>query len=132
MDIQTRDAGEYIIRATNALGTAESKTFLKVIGKGGVVSDAQYAASLDKIRDLESYENGPSYIPDSIQDERPQSAPVFTEQLQPVPELREGQSIHLECTVSPPNDPTLQIEWFFNGKPLHTGTSMHGPDRFHR
>jgi titin len=122
LDVQTRDAGEYIIRATNTLGTAESKTFLKVIGRGGVISDAQYAASLDKIRDLESYENGPSYIPDSIQDEKPVSAPIFTEPLPPVPELREGQSIHLECTVSPPNDPTLQIEWFLNGRPLHTGS----------
>ncbi|OQV22407.1 Titin [Hypsibius exemplaris] len=122
LDIQTRDAGEYVIRATNTLGTAESKTFLKVIGKGGINSDPQYAASLDKIRDLEAYEHGSGYIPDNIQDERPVAAPTFVEGLQPVPELREGQSIHLECSVSPPNDPTLQIEWFFNGRPLHSGS----------
>ena len=142
-DIQVRDAGEYTIVATNSLGTSESKTFLKVIGRGGIVSDPQYAASLDKIRDLESYENGPGYIPDNIQEDRPTAPPTFTEPLQPVPELHEGQSIHLECTISPPNDPTLQvslkeiwcsgkmwhsiltsfqIEWFRDGRPVHTGS----------
>lgn len=32
--------------------------------------------------------------------------------------LRDGQSVHLQAGLVPANDPTLQVEWTFNGKPL--------------
>lgn len=32
--------------------------------------------------------------------------------------LQEGDSIHLECRVSPINDPKLCVQWFKNGAPL--------------
>lgn len=35
--------------------------------------------------------------------------------------LREGERVHIECRVEPVGDPTLTLEWFFNGKPLPTG-----------
>ena len=33
----------------------------------------------------------------------------------------EGQAIHLEATLTPVNDPTMKVEWFFNGIPIPSG-----------
>uniref|UniRef100_A0A1I8A340 Ig-like domain-containing protein n=1 Tax=Steinernema glaseri TaxID=37863 RepID=A0A1I8A340_9BILA len=33
-------------------------------------------------------------------------------------ELFEGQPIHLETKLTPINDPSLKIEWYFNGNPI--------------
>lgn len=32
--------------------------------------------------------------------------------------LKDGDSAHFECTLTPVNDPELKVEWFHNGKPI--------------
>lgn len=39
--------------------------------------------------------------------------------------VQESKSVHFECRVEPVNDPTLRIDWFFNGKPFATGSRVH-------
>lgn len=46
--------------------------------------------------------------------------PVFITHLNNV-ECAEGQSARFECQVEPSKDPTLNIEWFVNGKTLPSG-----------
>lgn len=36
--------------------------------------------------------------------------------------VQEGDDVHLECRVTPVTDPKLQILWYFNDKPLLTGS----------
>lgn len=48
------DAGEYSVRAVNALGQAVSSTNLRVIPRGTIISDTQHPEGLEKIRKLES------------------------------------------------------------------------------
>lgn len=38
--------------------------------------------------------------------------------LQSLEGLKDGDSAHFECTLTPVNDPELKVEWFHNGKPI--------------
>jgi titin len=49
-------------------------------------------------------------------------APVFTVPLSNIDSLREGESAHFEGRLIPTDDPKLKVEWFWNGKPLRTGS----------
>lgn len=63
-----------------------------------------------------------NYKPQTVDDDVTHQSPVFVKQLEgPADKVKEGQSMHLECQVLPVNDPSLKIDWFFNGKPLSTG-----------
>lgn len=48
--------------------------------------------------------------------------PVWTVPLQPEFHLSEAQPLHLEGQVEPKEDPSLKIEWYFNGKVLEHGS----------
>lgn len=51
------DSGEYLCRATNKYGMDETKAYIKVTGKPGVIYESQIPKgmqSLEKIRDLEN------------------------------------------------------------------------------
>lgn len=37
-------------------------------------------------------------------------------------EVFEGKPAHFEGKLTPSGDPNLKIEWFFNGKPLQSGS----------
>lgn len=54
--------------------------------------------------------------------ERGGKAPVFTVPLSNIDSLREGESAHFEARLTPTDDPKLKVEWFWNGKPLKTGS----------
>lgn len=49
-------------------------------------------------------------------------APVFTVPLSNIDSLREGENAHFEARLIPTDDPKLKVEWFWNGKPLKTGS----------
>ncbi|XP_018334860.1 titin [Agrilus planipennis] len=49
-------------------------------------------------------------------------APVFTVPLSNIDNLREGESAHFEGRLIPTDDAKLKVEWFWNGKPLRTGS----------
>lgn len=36
--------------------------------------------------------------------------------------IEEGEPLRLQTSLQPPNDPTMKIEWSFNGKPLMQGS----------
>lgn len=46
--------------------------------------------------------------------------PVFRTQLKDV-EVAEYDRTHLECLLTPINDPTMKVEWLRNGQPLPYG-----------
>ena len=52
-----------------------------------------------------------------VQEETTVQAPVFTSSPKSV-DVREGQKAHFEARIIPVSDPTLKIEWFFNGQPI--------------
>lgn len=55
--VYPEDSGEYVCRATNLYGMDETKAFIKVSGKPGIVYDSQLPAhmqSIDRIREMEA------------------------------------------------------------------------------
>lgn len=55
-------------------------------------------------------------------DEQRGKAPVFTVPLSNIDSLREGENAHFEGRLTPTDDPKLKVEWFWNGKPLKSGS----------
>ena len=47
--------------------------------------------------------------------------PNFGRPLYNLDNLVEGQSAHLEATLTPVNDPSMKVEWFHNGVPIKQG-----------
>lgn len=124
LDIQhvvPEDAGEYSVKAINALGQCTSAIKMKVTAKGSIISESQRPEGLEKIKELESA--GPfrrPEIPDAITRQRP----VFTQPLQNIDNIQEGQIAHFECRLIPVGDPTLKVEWFRNEKLLEDSSRI--------
>ncbi len=49
-----------------------------------------------------------------------QQQPRFTKPLHNIDTV-EGTNIHMECRLIPVGDPTMRIDWLFNGAPVRTG-----------
>ena len=47
--------------------------------------------------------------------------PMFTQPLQNVDRVNEGQTVHLEARLIPVGDPKLTVDWFRNEQPLQLG-----------
>ncbi|XP_014204704.1 titin [Copidosoma floridanum] len=115
------DAGQYSVRAINALGQCVSSTELKVIQKDNIILDSQRPEGLDKIRELESQQ--PWKRPE-IPEPQTKQRPVFTQPLQNIDNIPEGQIAHFECRLIPVGDASLKIEWFRNEKPIETSSRI--------
>lgn len=107
------DAGEYSVRAINALGQCTSSIALQVHARSGIITEPQHPDGLDKIRQLEQTQpfQRPE-IPEPVTRQRP----VFTQPLQNIDYIVEGQTAHLECRLIPVGDPNLKVEWYRNDK----------------
>lgn len=113
----TRDAGEYICRATNKWGSATTKATVTTTAKRSIDFESQLPAgmSAEKLKELE---RGPVSV--APKEEPPMSPPKFITHIQSVT-VEESESIRFECRVEPKEDPKLRIEWYRNGKPLPSG-----------
>lgn len=107
------DAGEYSVRAVNALGQAVSSTNLRVIARGTIISDTQHPEGLEKIRKLES--TAP-HQRQEIETPGTRQRPVFTQPLQNIDRINEHQTAHFEARLIPVGDPNLKVEWYRNEK----------------
>lgn len=120
MDIDysyTRDAGEYICRATNKWGSATTKAKVTTTSKRNIDFESQLPSgmSAEKLKELE---RGP--VSEAPKEEAPMAPPKFITQIESAT-IDEGESVRFECRVEPKEDPNLRIEWYRNGKPLPSG-----------
>lgn len=122
---EAEDSGVYQCKAKNALGEAITTATLRVKAKDSVQYESLNPSGLDKIRELEN-PRPTEFV------EEPKSAqpPKFITHLKDYVEKDEGESLHLECCLSPVDDPDLKIEWLLNGRPLVTGSRFHTIDDF--
>lgn len=88
-----------------------------VAGKSGIILDSQRPEGLEKIRQLEEHQpfQRPE-VPDLVTRQRP----VFTQPLQNIDSITEGQNAHFECRLIPIGDSSMKVEWYRNEKPLET------------
>uniref|UniRef100_A0A182WJ15 Ig-like domain-containing protein n=1 Tax=Anopheles minimus TaxID=112268 RepID=A0A182WJ15_9DIPT len=124
LDIQhvvAEDAGEYTVKAINAKGQCKSSIKMQVTAKGAIISDTQHPEGLDKIKQLEGA--SPFRRPE-VQDAVTKQRPVFTQPLQNIDYVAEGQTAHFECRLIPVGDPNLRVEWFRNEQPLEDSSRI--------
>ena len=57
-------------------------------------------------------------------EEKSTHCPKFSGELQDQLDLKDGQSVHLQCALSPVNDPDLKVEWFCNQNPLPNSSRL--------
>lgn len=76
--------------------------------------------SLLNIKELEEYEK---YQRQVVEDSGPQQKPTFIKPLQNI-ELPEGALSRFEAQLQPVNDPTMRVEWLFNGRPLTSSSRV--------
>ncbi len=115
------DAGEYSVKAINALGQCKSSVTMNVVAKDSIITESQRPEGLEKIKQLESMQ--PSRRPE-ISDATTKQRPVFTQPLQNIDFIPEGQIAHFECRLIPVGDPNLKVEWFRNEKPLEDSSRI--------
>uniref|UniRef100_A0A8W7P610 Ig-like domain-containing protein n=1 Tax=Anopheles coluzzii TaxID=1518534 RepID=A0A8W7P610_ANOCL len=113
--LRADDSAIYTCKATNNLGEAVSTATLKIDASHWLLGDTMHPSSVQKIQDLEAPRMNLRDVPEDQFE-----SPVFVDHLNNV-EIKEGENAHFECRVEPSKDPTMQIEWFVNGKPLPTG-----------
>lgn len=61
---------------------------------------------------------------DDLYDADKKQPPRFVTQIQEQTKLTEMQATKFECQLAPVGDPTMKVEWFFNGKPLPFSTCL--------
>ena len=121
MQCVPEDSGMYMIKAKNLSGESSSSFALHVGGKGGVMMDSMHPESFKKLAQMEESKNVKKV--DEV-DAPMNQPPIFMEQLNKPENLIEGQSVHLNASVEPKNDPNLKIEWHLNGQIIETGRML--------
>nr|CAD7404271.1 unnamed protein product [Timema cristinae] len=91
----SEDAGEYTAKAINALGQCTSSIRLNVQAKGSIILESQRPEGLEKIRLLEG--QTPWQRPE-VAEPQTRQRPVFTQPLQNIDAIPEGQTAHFECS----------------------------------
>ncbi|XP_015783235.1 titin isoform X1 [Tetranychus urticae] len=119
LQVISEDSGEYTIKASNHLGSATSSISIRVKGKESIILEPQQPDSIAKIRALEGQNR---YYREEIRDVEIREKPNFGRPLYNLDNLHEGQTAHLEATLTPVNDPSMHVEWFVNGVPIATGS----------
>lgn len=59
---------------------------------------------------------------EDVYDKEKQKPALFKTQIQDL-YLKENDAAHFECKLLPYGDPTMKVEWFKDGEPLHHGES---------
>ena len=85
-------------------------------GKDNIILASQRPEGLEKIRALE--QKAPQERPEQVVTYQ---KPMFTQPLQNVDHVNEGQAVHLEARLIPVGDPKLTVDWFRNEQPLQFG-----------
>ncbi|TKR69858.1 hypothetical protein L596_021954 [Steinernema carpocapsae] len=121
--VYPEDSGEYTCKAINRVGEAVTSTQLQCTPKENIITQSQLPDRMSgaqvRINEIEAPKPAPEAQPDVVH-----GPPKFTTQLPQLPQLVEGQMIHLDCQVEPVADPRLKIEWFHNGNPIRNSNRM--------
>lgn len=121
-----RDSGLYTCKATNKHGEATVSCKLQVRGRQGIIMEPQlpsnFRSGTENIQRLEEnmHKQEEKYV-----EQEEGAPPHFTVEIQDNVDIPEGGAIHFDCRVEPVGDSSMRIDWFWNGRPLATGSRVH-------
>ncbi|XP_075588793.1 LOW QUALITY PROTEIN: titin-like [Dermatophagoides farinae] len=116
------DMGTYKFRISNRLGQIEDNINLQVRPIKSIQTDTMYGETLKKLNILEQQQ---AHRVTDVDDGKTQQKPIFTQPLHNVYNVREGSNAHLECRLIPVGDPSMNVEWYKNGRPLQHSSRYH-------
>uniref|UniRef100_A0A913I9R6 Ig-like domain-containing protein n=1 Tax=Strongyloides stercoralis TaxID=6248 RepID=A0A913I9R6_STRER len=116
LNVLTEDSGRYTCRAINDVGEAITEFDLNCVGRRNIYLDTQHQESWNKIQEIENRKPVREPTPDLTF-----HPPIFTQQLENIDNLIEGDRTRLICRLQPINDPTLKVYWTRDGNPLPSG-----------
>ena len=114
--VTAQDMGQYVCRATNQLGQADTSARVEVHVQSNIVTESEHEVAMQQISYLESSQQ----VTQQVVEQEVKQPPQFVKTLKNV-EAMEGQTVHLEARLLPTGDSTMNLEWTLNGKPLKTG-----------
>merc|ERR1719342_1221740 len=117
-EARKEDSGTYTLVATNILGTQKSEVQLNVEAHAQVDYSSMHSKTVQETARFETKQE----IKQEFEEIVSHGPPVFKTTLQNPEPVSEGQNIHLEARLEPIGDPSMRVEWFFNGRPLTIGS----------
>lgn len=124
--VYQRDSGLYTCKATNRHGEATVSCKLQVRGRQGIILEPQlpsnFKSGTESIQKLEETLHKRDEI--TTEEEKP-NPPRFTVEIKDNIDVPEGGPVHFDCRLEPVGDPTMRIDWFYNGRPFATGSRVH-------
>ena len=100
----------------------ESSRYKKIHSFGIVIFEIGNVSSTDagsySCTATNKFGSATSIMSLSFQEEKSSHCPKFVEQLEDKLNLKDGESVHMQCALEPINDPDLKVSWFFNDQPL--------------
>jgi hypothetical protein len=88
--------------------------------RSSIDTTSMHHSTMEKTQRLE----GSKFVePQYHIEEISKSKPIFVQPLSDPKPVNEGRNIHLECRLEPMGDPTMRVEWFYNGRPVTVGKS---------
>merc|ERR1719402_158301 len=117
-NVVKEDSGTYSLVATNALGSEQASTELKVESHVQVDYSSLHTKAVEETKRFEVKKE----MREEVLDVSPSGPPVFKTPLAKPAPVNEGQNVHMETRLEPIGDPSMKVEWFFNGRPLTIGS----------
>ena len=117
-DARKEDSGTYTLVATNVLGTEKAEVKLNVNAHAQVDYSSMHSKTVQETAKFETKQE----IKQEFTEVTAHGPPAFKTTLQSPDPVSDGQNIHLEARLEPIGDPSMKVEWFFNGRPLTIGS----------
>jgi len=117
-DARKEDSGTYTLVATNILGTEKAEVTLNVNAHAQVDYSTLHSKTMQETAKFETKQE----IRQEFEEVAAHGPPVFKTTLVSPEPVTDGKNIHLEARLEPIGDPSMKVEWFFNGRPLTIGS----------
>ena len=117
-----RDSGVYKCVVTNKCGSVECTARLNVISKKE--AEEEFPANQSTMcmvhmeKAMKKYTTEMVMTEDDVFDAERNQPPRFMSQMRSNTHVSEMSPAKFECQLAPVGDPSMRVEWFFNGKPL--------------
>ena len=117
-DAKKEDSGTYTLVASNVLGTQKAEVQLNVNAHAQVDYSSMHSRTVEETKRFEMKQE----VKQEFEEVAPTGPPTFKLTLVSPDPVSDGKNIHLEARLEPIGDPTMKVEWFFNGRPLTIGS----------
>lgn len=103
------------------MGEAKTTVKLSVVSKKDIIVDSQHPGGLEKIQHLEDTSRFSRRADEEVVVTQ---KPRFLGPLKGTNKIVEAQRAHFEARVEPQNDPTMKLDWYFNGKLIQSANRI--------